>query len=151
MPRKPALPPPMSQFTCQLNWPSSAPAPRLHHPVTGQQLDPGWDPVTGEVQEWADETDYAAIPGLMFVYLGEICEFVWLHPAVEAQLNALREALPDDEELDDFDLLERHFAALVKVPFAYCLSTQGFACGPVSSSIWYGFDLFAPYAGFYEA
>jgi hypothetical protein len=24
------------------------------------------------------------------------------------------------------------------------------ACGPVSSSVWYGFDLFKPYAGFYE-
>ena len=153
MPRQPKPLPRLAQFTCDIKWPNGAVVPQIFHPVTGQLLDPGQDPTSGDEPDWGQvtETDYAAIPGLLFVFIGVVREFAWLHPDIEARLEGLRETHAEDEdEPDDFELLERYFAGMAKVPFAYCLTTQGMACGPVSSSVWYGFDLFAPYAGFYE-
>ena len=118
----------------EINWPSGAAAPTLHCPRTGN------------IVLKADEaTDQPASPYVTFVYVDEVGEFDFIRDDLRERLDAAREQLDlsdDDDYVSDLDVLLRH-TFLGGVPMVYEITTSGMACGPVSFTVYIGFDLWS--------
>jgi hypothetical protein len=146
-----------SGATAVIRWPMGATVPDLYCPVTGKVVAYGQDYKSGE-ERMGEEPDYKEIEGLLFIYLPEVGEFAYLKDGLEEKLNDIRtelskgEATADEDEdiEDDFFLIQDNIGQLAESPLMYCMETSGMACGPVSSEVYFGFDLFAPFAKFYD-
>ena len=70
------------------------------------------------------------------------------------KLEAFKETLlAEDSEADvddEMEILQKNLRRFAECPQLLQMITSGMACGPVSYSVYFGFDLFAPYSKFYE-
>lgn len=131
-----------------IEWPFNAPQPALRCPSTGNVIAPGFegaaerDPIT--------EIDYSGIPTVLFVFLGEINEFLYIRPDIQESLKKRRVTLEtseeDSEDDSDFEILTSSDEMFGDVPLIFELNTGGMACGPVWSTVWIGLDIFAPFS-----
>lgn len=136
-----------------IDWDSSAPPPALRCPITGKVIMYGYDPVTTEVGvDDYQEPDWANIPTVLFHYIGEVGEFDYIRPELQAAIDEKRQAMlaaaaADDvdwiEGLSDFEILSEHLECLGEVPLVFRLTTHGIACGPIHASVHVGLDLAA--------
>lgn len=103
--------------------------PYLYCPVTGQVI------VDGE--------DAYESPALAFTYIEEVSEFGFVKPELQKiydECVAQRDEADEDEVIYVFDLfLEKIKDFENHVLFS--ITTFGFACGPVSSTVHYCFDM----------
>jgi hypothetical protein len=115
-----------------IDWPDGAPAPTLHCPRTGK------------IVLKADEaTDQPASPYVTFVYVDEVGEFDYIRADLRECLDDARDTLDnggDNEHMSDVEILLNH-TSLGRVPIVYRITTSGIACGPVSFTVYIGFDL----------
>lgn len=136
-----------------IDWPLGATAPNLYCPVTGKPIAFGQDAATGE-DRLGEEPDYTEIESLLFIYLPELSDFVYIKDELREKLEAFKETLlAEDSEVDvddEIEILQKNLRRFAECPQLIQMITSGMACGPVSYSVYFGFDLFAPYSKFYE-
>jgi hypothetical protein len=146
----------VSAFTralLSINWDSAAPAPILRCPITGKVIAVGYDPTSGEMAADYEEPNWEEVPTLLFHYIPEVGEFSYITPGLQAKIDEkradLEQKLGEDEaeDLSDFEILEEHLESLGEVPVVFGLTTHGFACGPVTGSVYVGLDLAAAFKG----
>ena len=86
-----------------------------------------------------DLTEAALCPHVEWVYIGELGEFVYASPAVQAQIDKLEDEADEDDVDCLIDKLEAVWHEPTKAHIA--ITTRGMACGPVSSTIQFGLNL----------
>ena len=136
-----------------IDWDTGAPPPALRCPITGKVIMYGYDPVTTEVGvDDYKEPEWASIPTVLFHYIGEVGEFDYIRPELQAAIDEKRKemiaaASGDDAELienmSEFEILSEHLESLGEVPLVFRLTTHGIACGPIHASVYVGLDLAA--------
>jgi|DewCreStandDraft_4_1066084.scaffolds.fasta_scaffold06592_3 hypothetical protein len=113
-------------------------------------------PVCGEPVLVDDfESENPACPHVDWIYLDDVCEFLWLKPEVAELLDGaesgedvsqedMASGADEDSEEEDtgLDALIRAWDGEAKAVFAF--TTGGMACGPVWSTIRIGFDFSIP-------
>ncbi len=139
--------PTFERAVVNIDWPFGQVPPALHCPITGVVVLSGYGGSRGPNADYDLEEEWDDVPTLRFIYIDGIGEFDYIHPSLEAVIeqkrNELEAAGRDAEFNDDFDILADHVEELGEVPLIYELTTRGMGCGPVSRTIWVGFDLFA--------
>lgn len=131
-----------------IDWPFNAPPPALRCLVTGEVISAGFEDLASVEQgEHIDEPDYESIPTVLFAFLGNISEFLYLRDDIKEMIAQSREAsnAGDVQDIDDFEVLKREFYRLDDSVVVIELNTGGMACGPVWSTLWVGLDLLAPF------
>lgn len=130
-----------------IDWPFNAPQPALKCPLTGMDIALGVEEADDEAP--CEDIDYESIPTVLFAFLGDISEFLYIRPDLKQKLDAQRAALvmsnEEANEWDDFELLKSSTGMLGNVPVIFEVNTGGMACGPVWSTLWVGLDLFVPF------
>ena len=126
----------VSYSVIKIDWPFGARPPELYCPRSGKL-----------VLATEDEVEQPASPYVTFIYLEEIGEFIYLRDDLAERLEQAREALLEDgvDEDDlpsDMELLQER-TTLGTAPVIFEITTSGMACGPVSSTITVGFDLWS--------
>ena len=94
------------------------------------------------------EPDYEAIPTVLFAFLGNISEFLYLRSDLREMLEQSRDkdvSVAGMQDHDAFELLKREFHRLDDSVVVFELNTGGMAGGPVWSTLWVGLDLLAPF------
>lgn len=133
-----------------IDWPFNATPPVIRCPITGAIVGGGYDPTTGGNGDEYTEPNHENIPTLIFSYLPEVGEFDFIRPelmeAIESKRAELVAADPENEDLYDFDILTDHVENLGECPLIFEVVTSGMACGPVSSSVYIGLDLYRSFA-----
>ena len=128
-----------------IDWPFNAKPPVIRCPITGMVVGAGYDPSSGANADEYSEPDHEKVPTLMFSYIPEVGEFDFIRPelmeAIESKHAELVKADPENEDLDDFDILTDHLGNLGECPLVFEVVTTGMACGPVTSSVYIGLDL----------
>lgn len=112
-------------------------------------------PVCGEpvlVEDFEAETP--ACPHVDWVYLDDVCEFLWLKPEVAKLLDQIDVGEEDsqgdeDSDAEDAEAADPELDALIrswdgKAKAVFVFTTGGIACGPVWSTIRIGFDFSIP-------
>lgn len=113
-------------------------------------------PVCGEPVLVDDfESENPACPHVDWIYLDDVCEFLWLKPQLaqlldesgsEEDFSQEDEAPEEDEDSEEddseLDALIRAWDGKAKAVFVF--TTGGIACGPVWSTIRIGFDFSIP-------
>jgi hypothetical protein len=110
-----------------LNFPSGKPELKLYCPSCGVLV------VNDE-----DEVEQPACEHVLFLYLDDIAEFLYIEPELERLIEAKRKN--EDEDESDYELLLKEHPSS-STAFVWEETTSGFACGPVSSTLAVGFDL----------
>ena len=98
-------------------------------------------PVTG--MPIVDDEDVYSSPALAFIYLTEIEDFQYVHPELEKIYQQCEEEANDQDEESEvyaFDLFLEKIKDLEN-HVMFTITTSGMACGPVSSTIHYCFDM----------
>lgn len=130
-----------------IDWPFNAPQPALKCPITGSVIASGFEGADDE--ELRQDIDYESIPTVLFAFLGDINEFLYIRSDLKQKLDERRAELvlsnEDASEWDDFELLKSSSDMLGDVPAIFEMNTGGMACGPVWSTLWVGLDLFVPF------
>lgn len=133
----------------RIDWPFNAPQPALKCPITGEVISSGFeDQDAVEAGDPQEEVDYASISTVLFAFLGDISEFLYLRSDLREMLEKARQEKTNDpgmEGYDDFELLKQEFHRLDENIVVFELNTGGMACGPVWSTLWVGLDLLAPF------
>jgi hypothetical protein len=90
-------------------------------------------------------------PHLLFVFLPECDEFIYVSDsfaatatAIQDKVNVLRGRAEDGEDIEsDLQSVVTYIEELPHTDsqFVACVTTTGMACGPVSQTCYYGFDL----------
>jgi len=101
----------------------------LYCPVTGALLSDG-------------ENEVDPSPATLFIYLHEIGDFQYVRPDIQEILDKIEESIDeDDDETNLYDELINNGLgegeSLLLLSLTYC----GFACGPVSTTVDYCFDM----------
>ena len=136
-----------------IEWPFGAIAPTFYCPVTGKPIVFGQDAATGE-ERLGEEPDYTEIESLLFIYLPELSDFIYIKDSLRVQLEAFKETLlaedPEADVDDEMEILQKNLKRFADCPQLIQMITSGMACGPVSYTAYFGFDLFAPFSKFYD-
>lgn len=136
-----------------IDWPFGAMAPNLYCPVTAKPIVFGQDAATGE-NRLGEEPDYTEVETLLFIYLPEISDFVYIKDELREKLEIFKNTLlaedPGADIDDEMEILQKNLKQFAECPHLIQMVTSGMACGPVSYSVYFGFDLFAPFSKFYE-
>lgn len=120
----------------KIAWPFDAEAPELYCPRSGKMiLD-----AEGEVEQ-------PGSPYVTFLYLDLVGDFIYLREDLaerlkDARAALLQEGVDEDELPSDLEMLEEK-VDLGVAPVVFEIATSGRACGPVSSRIIVGFDLWS--------
>ncbi len=118
----------------EIAWPFDADPPELYCPRSGKIfLD-----AEGEVEQ-------PGSPYVTFLYLDLVGDFIYLREDLaerlkDARAALLEEGVEEDDLPSDLEMLEEK-VNLGVAPVVFKIATSGRACGPVSSRIIVGFDL----------
>jgi hypothetical protein len=114
----------------EIDWPFNAEPPEIFCPICSA-------PILKNGEELNDFCDHVE-----FVYLDEIGDFLFASKSIAQAVEDAREKAENDND-DDFEVIEFLDARSNPAGFSLALTTSGMACGPVSSTIRVGFDLAA--------
>lgn len=102
----------------------------LYCPVTGTLISDG-------------ENESTPSPALLFIYLHEVDEFEYMRPDIEEMFENIMDSLDDEDEeqMSPYDILINNELKDSKTYLLMSLTYCGIACGPVSSTVDYCFDM----------
>ena len=138
----------VSKAVFKIDWEEADPC-LLRCPITGAVVTARYDFWSEEFTD--EEPNWSGVPTVLFHYIPEIGEFDYIRPELQAKIDQKRHEIAndsdDDEELDNFEILQEHVTSIGKVPLIFQIETQELACmgvgEPLTSTVYVGLDLAA--------
>lgn len=99
----------------------------------------GVQALTSEPEAYIDQPSCQHVK---FLYVGLAGKFEYIVPNVQNQLSVLRRESQSDDFLSDYELLQQLLKDDRRI-LVIEISTSGMTCGPMSSTVSIGFDIFS--------